>query len=115
MASIIWSDVTSDYAVTVSATGQTDILARVNAYFNKTLLGGESSITLRMARIYLARHMATPVAIGAAGPLQSESEADLSRTYVAAAINPSDWSDTVWGQRLTQLLRATPARAGDLL
>lgn len=117
MASITWADVTADEASLTgySLAGQIDILAYVNAYFNKARIGAEDSIRLRMARIYLARHEALTRPSSPGGPLIARSEDSLSQAFASgAAVNPN-WQASGWGRALAQLLAATPARAGVLL
>ncbi len=122
MASISWSDVTAHAPElsTVSAGAQTDILAHVNVALLVTEFGGEDAPKTKMARIYLAAHLATMAAqgaAGAAGPVQSESAGGLSRTYAvgAAALAGGDYETTSYGQAFRALARTTPARIPMLL
>lgn len=85
MASIIWSDVTAfaPELAAVAAGAQTDLLAYVNGDgVAVDVFGGEDSPTTRLARIYLAAHVATVGRFGAgAGPLTSHSAGGLSRSF----------------------------------
>ena len=122
MAAIVWKDVTAlaPGLCDLDHAGQTAILAYVNQAFNVDVLGGESSPTLRLCRIYLAAHHAllTGSAVSAsggasAGPVTAEAAGGLSRSYgsTAAALADSALSGTVYGQLLVQLLRGSCARA----
>lgn len=125
MADITWTNVTDHVATlsTVGAAAQADILAVVNATFDTEVFDGETGPTTKLARIYLAAHMATLETQGGSGggvvgPVVSESAGRLSRSYsVTAAMNGADGDLelTRYGRLLRQLIRATPARAGMVL
>jgi uncharacterized protein YfaP (DUF2135 family) len=117
MAAIAWADVTAHAAElsTVAVGAQTDILAHVNTAFAVSVFGGEDAPKLKLARIYLAAHMAKSgklAASGAAGPVTSETADNISRSYaVAMASSGSDtWSSTGYGRLLAQLVRTSSAR-----
>jgi len=109
MAAIIWTDVTAFAAdlSTVAAGAQTKILAYVNERFAVAELGGETSVDLHMARVFLAAHLATTTATGSggvAGPVTSESAGSLSRSYGMLA-STGGLGTTGFGVQLKDLLR----------
>jgi hypothetical protein len=119
MAAIVWSDVTAQASelTAVSAGAQANILGLVNAWFNASeFTDGEDGHFLKMARIYLAAHMATmerTAAGGAAGPVTSESAGGLARSYanLTGAMSPSSWANTRYGALLETIISVQPARA----
>ncbi len=118
MSAITWNDVTAA-ATTLTDVAEAErvmILEYVNARFVPGV-GTEDSTAVKTARIYLARHMGTAIRLGSAsGPVVSESEGGLSRTYAVMNVgHASMWQQTVWGQLLTSILSASPARAGVIL
>jgi hypothetical protein len=116
-AAIVKSDVTdaaSELATSAipTANAWTDILAYVNT-FDLTLTG-EDAQTDRMAKIYLAAHMATMekrAASNAAGPMTSESVGGIRRSYGLLAQFASDSSlkSTRYGQLYLEILGASLA------
>lgn len=116
MASIIWTDVTAldSNLSSIDSGVQTTVLAHVNEAFDVDVFGGESSSTLKLARQYLAAHMATLIRMagqGASGPVSSESAGGLSRSYAVAQSGAGDLGATLWGSMLAHLIRTSPARS----
>ncbi len=115
MADIVWTDVT-DFASelsTVDSDAQVVILAYVNDALSVSAFGGETSPKLKLARIYLAAHVGTLSRGGTpmAGPVTSETDGTIARSYAARAIaNPSDWDSTSYGQLYAALVRTSRAR-----
>lgn len=112
MSAIVWSDVVVHAAElsTVAAGVQTDILAHVNTTLNVSVFGGESSPKLKLARIYLAAHMATLQTLGgSSGEIQSESVGGVSYTYAGGG-GGSNYEATSYGQQYYALVRNSVAR-----
>jgi hypothetical protein len=115
MADIVWNDVTAvaPELSTVSAGAQADLLSYVNTHVDPAKLGGVGSPKYRLARIYLAAHMATMSSqggVGVAGPVISESAGGLSRSY--ALLNAqSGFSGSTYGDMYRHLIRTSAARA----
>lgn len=112
MASIVWADVVNHAAElsSVDTDAQTDILAHVNTTLDVRVFGGEDSPKLKLARIYLAAHMATLQTLGgSSGDIQSESVGGVSYSYGAAA-DASDFSSTSYGKQYSALVRNSIAR-----
>lgn len=112
----MWTDVTGYDArmANVSSGAQTIILGVVNVALNVGEFGGESSDTLKAARVFLAAHFGTMNLAGVkgvTGPVSSQSAGGLSRSYAALATNQSMFGTTAAGQAFLALLRASPARA----
>lgn len=111
MAPITWADVSAiaPEVTSVPVAAQTDILAYVNTELNVTEWGGESSITLRLGRIYLAAHLGVTTAQGgaSAGPVVSESAGGLSRSY---ANTSTTGSRTGYQDMFKELLNRLPCR-----
>lgn len=124
MADIAWSDVTgkfpNDAALAATPVGaQTDILAYVNAELSASFFGGASSAKFKLARIYMAAHMATSDASGggaaAAGPLIEESlPGPVTRKYASPAAQTSDdpLELTSYGRMYVQLRKTSAIRFG---
>lgn len=113
MAAIAWSDVVA-FAAKLSTTPeqqQIDILEFVNGSIVPASFGGENSHTLRMARIYLASHLATSTNgnSGVTGPVTSESIEGMSRSY-AVLSSDSELGKTSYGGMYKSLLRNGPGR-----
>lgn len=120
MASIIWADVIAHAAELSSAhiVVRTDALAFANARVSSANHDGEDGPTTRLARIYLAAHYvaSNPSFGGGAGPVTSESEGGLSRSYAVASSTAWDaLGSTAWGRKFSALGRGSRARAGILL
>lgn len=118
MASITWSDVDNFAAnlSTVDAGAQTDILAEVNTCLNVSYWGGESGPKLKLARIYLAAHMATCAlqgAAGAGGPVTMEMVDRLQVSYAqpGGGVAFDSLDSTAFGKMFRALARTTKARA----
>lgn len=105
MAAIIWTDVVSlaPELSTTSATTQTDVLNWVNQVLNIAKFDGESGVTTRLARIFLAAHIAKLARLGSAGPLIGTSAGGLARSY-AAPLSKSWLALTQYGQGYLALL-----------
>lgn len=110
MADIAWSDVL-DFAAELSVvpTGkQTVLLAYVNTALNVGIVGGtlgEESPKLKLARIYLAAHMASLK--NTSGIIASEGEGDLSISYSLPPAGDAYWSRTGYGAAFSNIMRTT--------
>lgn len=118
MANIVWADVVNHASAlanpAVSVPAQTDLLGWANNLLNVRVFGGENSVKYKLARIYLVAHFATLDVLAAAaglgggstggttGPVTSESEGGLSRSYGGAGSlagsSDSSWNATIYGQ-----------------
>ncbi len=121
MADITWSDVT-DHAPelsTVSANAQTDILAYVNDALDVAAFGGEDAAKTKLARVYMAAHMATVSenAAGGGGEVVSRAQGDMSISYAASSAGSSadGYSATGYGRQYLTLVKSTYLRGGLLL
>lgn len=92
------------------------ILAMVNRIDGSGIdkRGGESSPTLRLARIYLAAHFAMVslrAASGAVGPVTSEAAGQVRTSYATLAIAARDapLAATPWGMQYLALIAMTDA------
>ena len=105
MAAIIWTDVVAlaPELSTTSTTTQTDVLGYANQALNVALYGGEAATSTRLARIYLAAHLAALAKLGTGGALLSESVGGMSRSY-AAPMTKSRLSLTSYGAAFLLLL-----------
>ena len=116
MADITWTDVV-DHAAGLSthdAEAQANILAYVNAHFDVSVLDGEAGPTTKLARVYLAAHLASLEKTSGGsgvGPVQSESGGRLSRSYATRSAGGA-LSDTSHGRLLKGLLRTSPCVVG---
>jgi hypothetical protein len=125
VAAILWTDVTGffpndTFLASVPVAAQTVILSYVNTEMSVAFFGGDENGTkLRLARIYFAAHLGIMGTfhgnVGTvAGPLTSESEGDLSRTYATLfnanmrVLHPQ----TGYGQLFDLLLASSPMRIG---
>lgn len=117
MASIAWADV-EDHAPelsTIDSDAQTTILAYVNATttIEPSLFDGETSARLKLARIFLAAHVATTTPMGssgAAGPVTAESAGRISRSY-ASVSTTAGLATTAYGVAFDEILQSSGARA----
>lgn len=118
MADITWSNVL-DYAPELEDfddDAQTDVLAYVNdEALDPDIFGGDDSTTFKLARIYLAAHMATTSMNGdsaTAGPVIGESAGGLSRQYANTSGSVSDplLDSTSYGREYQRLVRRSLAR-----
>lgn len=122
MAAITWADVTAfePLAAGVALAAQTAILAYVNTHTNVNAFDGEEGADTRLARIYLAAHLALGAVPGTGGgtgggPIASISGGDglaVSYAVTASATSGASLGETGWGRKYTDLVRRTPgARA----
>lgn len=123
MADLVWSDV-SDVIdrppglvpmASVPELVQNAILAYVNDALSANYFGGEESITYKLARVYLAAHIATVTETNAvpAGPLTGEIEGGLQRTYaVIQNLTNNVHGSTSYGRLYDDLVRSSPGRGG---
>lgn len=115
MTAITWSDVTS-HVPSVSTTGvqlRNDILEYVNTRVRVDDFGGETAISAKLARVYLAAHFATynaQAASGQSGAVQSESVGGISRSYSTPSFDLGTTGQTVWGQIYSSLVMSSAAR-----
>lgn len=113
---ITWPDVVVIAAelASLGAAAQTLILEHVNTALNVSELGGESSPRLKLARIYLAAHLATISTAGgeaAGGPLIAETIDNISRSYASPlSVSASQYNATSYGQLFATLVRTSRAR-----
>ena len=103
MASIIWADVTAlaPELTAPSEAARVYLLAHVNAELDPAMFDGEDGPTLRLARIWLAAHLATVGALstgGAAGPVMSESVGGMSISYGASSSTDAALGTTAYGR-----------------
>lgn len=121
MAAIVWDDVVGiapELAGTViSLSQQTDILLYVNTHLNVVGFGGEESVNLRLARKYLAAHMATFTRPGGGGSVRgqvtSETVGRISRTFsLTEGTQTGALALTTYGQQYDELVQGTIAFRG---
>jgi Protein of unknown function (DUF4054) len=117
MSAIAWSDVAAatdnDPIITAFASGgQTLILAVVNKALNVSLYDGEDGDITKLARCFLAAHMAASAKLGVTGAVTSESEGGISRSY-AVPTGKSAYFTTSYGRLFWQLV--PPAACGPRL
>lgn len=116
MAAITWSDVSllAPELSTVAAGAQTLILAYVNDVHDVDAIDGdgEDGYRTKLARIYLAAHLATKIGTGAggAGAVTSESVGGLSRSYAVAASSGAELETTGYGTAYLGILNRSPVR-----
>lgn len=116
MAAIVWADVVA-LAPEVNAiddAAKADIIAYVNVALTVANFGGEDHPKTRLARIYLAAHLAAMLRRGvtgggAAGPLVSHSAGGMSRSY-AVMSSGSALSSTSYGSMYEELARTSLGR-----
>jgi hypothetical protein len=129
MAAIDWDDVLEvapDATATAALTAvpvplRTLILAHVNGNgIDPDVFDGESGEDTARARQYLAAHMATILTSGVggsaavAGPIVSESEGGISRSYadhIAASGNTSELDRTAYGSVFKLMCRVNACGA----
>ncbi len=117
MTAILWQDVVDHAAELanpkVAIGAQATLLDWANNLFNLRVWGGEESSALKLARIYAVAHVATLIKIGGggskAGPVTSESEGGLSRSYalitaITSGAGDPNWSATAYGRAYLTLL-----------
>ena len=94
--------------------------AYVNDLTDATIGGGLDGSTLRLARLFLAAHLAQ-IALnargGTAGPVTAESAGALRRSYgfLNTSATRQALAATQWGQAYLGIIETTPARAWILL
>lgn len=119
MAPIAWTDVIAlpgalgDGMGLVPVLGQTMILTAVNKLFDVTMFDGEEGPNTKLARVFMACHLAALGKLGTGGPMIGESDGRLSRQYAMPSTR-SEWFRTSYGAAAWTL--ASPrARAPGLL
>lgn len=122
MAAIAWADVVAIDATlsTADAALQAVVLARVEKLSSR-FFGGVDAPEYKLARMLLAAHIAAPIVAaaggggsGPSGPVTSESEGDVSRSYATAssASFSGSHSTTVHGRAFDELVRSRPGQLG---
>lgn len=100
---IAWTDVTAvgnndPVLINYPAAGQTAVLAYVNSVLDVNMFDGEAGARTKLARCFLAAHIAACSALGdAGGPVASESEGGVSRSY-AVYLTANIYLSTTWGK-----------------
>ena len=116
MADIVWADVTGMFPgdtvlASVPVAAQTNILAYVNGDLSSAYFATDS--TFKLARIYMAAHMATVGSRAGAvtsGPLQSATSGNVSMTYANVTQAAFYTSTTSYGELYNGLLQSQPGR-----
>lgn len=119
MAAITWADVqTLDAALSAVDPGlRVVILARVEK-LSSSFFGGVDDPKYKLARMLLAAHIATPYAAAAgggsaSGPVTSESEGGVSRSYAVNHVAlTGTHSGTAHGRAFDDLVRSSPGQLG---
>jgi len=112
MAAIVLADVTA-VAADVTAVPAL-ILSWVNGNgINVDAFDGESGDTTKLARCYLAAHLALISASGGSsgGAVVSESEGGISKTYAAVALSPGELGRTAYGSQFRWLCKVNAGGA----
>ncbi len=111
---IVWTDVT-DFMSALSST-PASMRALIIEYVNEEALkasvfGGETTARYKMARIYLAAHMAIFMKLSwnQGGIPTSMSGGGLSESFQQSSAN-SEWASTGPGRLLLALINGSPAR-----
>ncbi len=108
MAAIKWQDVSGlvPSLAALATEGQDGILAFVNAYFSPTIWGGEDSVRYKMARVFLAAHLATMSPWGGvSGRVTSKTISTSSASINYAQKLTTDGLElTEWGQMLRVMM-----------
>lgn len=105
---IDWDDVTgfAPDVVVDDEDAQDTILDYVNSVFDVSLLGGETSTVVRLARILMAAHMGSSSGAGAVGgTITAESCGGLARSYGTAPPTSALNGASRYGTELAVLLR----------
>jgi hypothetical protein len=119
MADIVWQDVVDEAKELanpkVAIGAQTVLLAWANGALNVRVWGGEDSAKLKLARALMVAHIATLIGqrgAAIAGPVTSESEGGVSRSYaqISSATRDPNWAATAYGQAYLTILSTTMAR-----
>lgn len=117
MAAINWANVLEVAAelTTVPLALQTSILAHVNGNgVAVDVFDGEDGTDTKLARQYKAAHMGAMTAEdagGGAGPIISETEGAISRTYANLVTSSSDLGMTKYGRAFQMMCRMHAAGA----
>lgn len=122
MAALAWADVEDlDSSLSTATAGlRAMILGRVEQ-LSATFFGGADSAIYKLARALLAAHIAAPIVAASggggaapAGPITSESEGDVSRSYasVSSTSFSGSHSSTVHGRAFDELVRSMPGQLG---
>lgn len=124
MAAITWSQVEllASELSAVDAGAQALILEYVNTGLNVAVWGGEESVKLKLARIYLAAHMgalakqAADGLSGVAGPVYEVTEGDATVRFadIAGSATDAALGQTPYGQEYDRLRATSAARIGDV-
>lgn len=107
---IAWSDVLSLPGANVEladvpAGGQTMLINYVNSVLDVTMFDGEDGPTTKLARCFLAAHMAALGELGTGGPLTQESAGGLMRQYaMPAMVLRSEFMTTSYGRAFWLLI-----------
>lgn len=110
MAPITWNDVSaiaSDVAC-VAAPAQDMLLSFVNTCLNCEAFGGEESIKLKLARTYLAAHLAVTTKetnAGAIGAVTEEQVDEVRRRYQNLPASDSIYGTTLYGRSFQMFAR----------
>ncbi len=116
MAAITWADVTAvaGELANFATAGQTALLSVVNSasMIDVSAFDGEDGPLTKVARSYLAAHLAASSRNGTGGALISESAGGLSRSFAAPSTR-SQYFTTSYGQMY--LMLASPACHGPAL
>lgn len=120
---ITWSEVSAIAAgvASTNATAQALILGYVEApALNSCYFGGDTGPAYKLARIYLAAHMAAGGSLGGAagvrGPITAEAAGGMSKSYggITAFSSGSTLEEalarTVWGGYLLEMIDRSAAR-----
>lgn len=114
MAAIIWTDVVAvaPELEELDEAATTMILDHVNTVLNTRAFGGEESPRLKLARVYLAAHMASGLGVaGGGGEVTSESMGGLSRSYVdGSSALGGDISETGYGRQYLMIVNQSIGR-----
>ena len=116
MADIDWDMVIAlapELTTGVTEDAQDMILAHVNADLDASMFDGEDGPTFRLARIWLAAHLATAGASGsggATGPVTSESVGGMSVSYGTLATTAAAIGTSTYGRLYLELVQNSFAR-----
>jgi hypothetical protein len=117
MPDIAWTDVlgVASELTTTPVPVQDALLAMVNAELSSKFFGGDDSARFKLARIYLAAHMASApglAGVNYAGPINSEEEGGAKRSYEAIGPAARSHGSTMYGQMFDELVANSPMRFG---
>lgn len=105
---IAWTDVTNvcngDPIITnFNTAGTVAILATINTMLDVSMFDGESGPRTKLARCFLAAHIAASSALGMGGPLMAEADGRLSRQYAVPRVD-DDLRRTSYGAMYAMLI-----------